>query len=421
MRKLLILLAVLIATPAFATVTLTESAKTGTTVTVGYSYAEPNGLPRAFALVLQATGGTITSVTPYMTGESGAPTATPALAKGYGIFPGTIVIDSNGNVTDYSTPVEPNGLPGGPSATGTSRVVVALGSLYAGGSDANKPGNTGALFTVVCSSGTTSLNVSEEDTYRGGVVDVNAVALDVDAINITFAVAETITGTPVVAKTTDAPAIDGRVNAVRVESFTASGVAGSLGGTLEYQFDWGDGSTLVWDTAATQTHTFASATTAAWTTNVTVQARLLATPATVSAVSAPIAETGETVKSTATFYATWASFDRPACWGFIRNCRGDTNNAKSGYTPSTYVWVNSADLTCLALAFNKVESDLRLVTCTGGFPGVCTDFNRLKSGYTPSTYVWVNSAYLSILATYFNQVESSVPVCDQSNYNYWTN
>jgi len=181
MKKLVLVLAIaLIAVPAFAAVTLTESGKTGTTVTVGYD-ATGAVLPRAFGLTLVATGGTITSVTATKVGEStsGAP--------GYGIFPGTIDINEvTGVVASYGSPVEPNGLPGG-GELGTYRVIVALGSLYAGGNDSNKPGVTGNLFTVVCSSGTTSLTVSEEDTYRGGVVDVNAVAMTVAPKVITFA------------------------------------------------------------------------------------------------------------------------------------------------------------------------------------------------------------------------------------------
>jgi len=189
MKKLLVLLMVLaIAMPAMAGVTLTESGKTGTTVTVGYNFDGTGSAPRAFALVLTATGGTITSVTPAKTGES------TAASKGFGIFPGTIVINSAGVVTSYGTPVEPTDLPGGPSATGTNRVVVALGSLYVG--DTNRPAAIGNLFTVVCSTGTTALAVAEEDAYRGGVVAEDASALTVATLNIAFVAPPCFTGTP---------------------------------------------------------------------------------------------------------------------------------------------------------------------------------------------------------------------------------
>jgi len=406
MKKMLfILMALAIAAPAMAAVTLTGT-PSGTTVTVGYNY-DGGGFPRAFALILQANGGTITSVTPFKTGES------TSASKGYGIFPGSIAINgTTGAVSSYGTPVEPTGLPGGPSATGTSRVVVALGSLYKG--DANKPGNTGDLFTVVCSAGTTSLDVSEEDTYRGGVVDVNAVGLTVAAKNYSFAVAETIIGTPVVTKPTN----DGYCNSGRSESFTATGVSGSLGGTLEYQFTWGTDGAGSWG-AATQTHTFTYSTAGSY--GVTVQARLQATPATVSAVSASKAIVKECVKASATFYATWVDFGRPVCWGYQRNCRGDADGLGGSAGPNK-VWVNSADLNILAAGFGKNVAALKAASY-GGVAAICADYNRLGGSAGPNK-VWVNSDDLNILALYFGKIVASNPVCDstwQSNYFFWTN
>jgi hypothetical protein len=181
MKKIMLVLSMsLIVSSAFSTVTLTESGKSGTTVTIGYSYNGSGGFPNAFGLVLQATGGTITLVTPAKIGKS------TSEFKGFGIFPSAISID-DGNVTTYgTTPVEPNGLPGGPSALGTSRVIVSLGAIYADAS--GKPNNSGSLFTVVCSSGTTGLSAAaiSEDAFREGVVDVNGVVLTVSPLNVTF-------------------------------------------------------------------------------------------------------------------------------------------------------------------------------------------------------------------------------------------
>ena len=56
------------------------SANSGMTATIGYNYDGTGARPRAFALVLQTTGGTITSVTPAKTGES------TAAAKGLEFF-----------------------------------------------------------------------------------------------------------------------------------------------------------------------------------------------------------------------------------------------------------------------------------------------------------------------------------------------
>lgn len=181
MKKIILVLSMsLIVSSAFSTVTLTESSKSGTTVTIGYSYNGSGGFPSTFGLVLQATGGTITSVT--ATKTDGLSTSN---SKGFGIFPCTISID-NGDATSYGTPVEPNGLPGGPSDLGTSRVVVSLSAIYADAS--GKPDNSGPLFTVVCSSGTTGLSAAaiSEDVFREGVVDVNGVEIDVAPLTVVF-------------------------------------------------------------------------------------------------------------------------------------------------------------------------------------------------------------------------------------------
>jgi len=417
MKKMLfILMALAIATPAMAAVTLTESNKTGTTVTVGYSWDSAGTRPRAFALTLVATGGTITSVTPIKTGEN------TTGSKGFGIFPGSIVIDASGNVTNVGTPVEAAGH--GASALGSAQVICALGSLYKA-ADANLvPATSGGLFTVVCSGSTTALTVTPETTYRGGVVGEDASQITISnpsqTLAISFAAPETIS-TPTVAKTTAAPAIAGRVNAVRSETFVASGATSSLGHSLEYQFNWGDGTALVWG-AATQTHTFTTATTKTWTTNVTVQARCIADPGVTSSVSAAIAETGEAVKSTAAFYSVWASWSRPNCWAYQRNCHGDADGAqvaagKGGVPPAH--WTGSPDLGILSAAWQK--SDTVLATVTNG---ICADFDRAqvaagKGGVPPAHRV--GSPDLGILSAYWQKADATNTVCPNTDYNYWTN
>jgi len=248
-----------------------------------------------------------------------------------------------------------------------------------------------------------------QDALRGGIVAyAGAMTVTPLTINTTIgaAVAETIT-TPTVAKTTAAPAIAGRVNAVRSETFVASGAVSSLGHTLEYQFNWGDGTALVWG-PATQTHTFATATTSAWTTNVTVTARCAADTAVVSAASAAIVETGEAVKSTATMYADWATWNRPNCWAFQRQCRGDINGIKNTF------WVQGADLTIFRAAFNKTDAVLSTVVVSGT-PGVCADLNHTKNTFR------VQGADLTTFRSYFNKVDASTPVCPNADYNFWTN
>lgn len=169
MKKLILVLAlVLVASPAFAVVSLTLVKQGATDVyTLGYTGADTANLPRAFALNVAVTGSaTITAVTPAMTGES------TATVRGYGIFPGTIAIDANGLVTSYGSPVAPAGDPLGATLPAAS-IVLELGSLYVG--DANKPSITGSGtlcdLTVNCSGASAGkITVSEEDLYRGGVV-----------------------------------------------------------------------------------------------------------------------------------------------------------------------------------------------------------------------------------------------------------
>jgi hypothetical protein len=229
--------------------------------------------------------------------------------------------------------------------------------------------------------------------------------------------AETIT-TPTVAKTTAAPAIAGRVNGGRVETFVASGAVSSYSDALEYLFIWGDTPVNTTWGAATQTHTYTYA--AAATYSVTVQARCIAHPTVLSAVSAVQTEASECVRSTAAFYATWAQFVRPNCWGFQRNCRGDANGAASG-GGANRVWVNSTDLSIFSAAYNLKEAPLAAVV-VGGVPGICADNNRAASG-GGANRVWVNSTDLGIFSTYYNLKEASVPVCSgpATNYWYWTN
>jgi hypothetical protein len=275
--------------------------------------------------------------------------------------------------------------------------------VYAAGTVVNIQSTPNAGFTFAGWTPTTDIaNAALEDT----TITMNANATIVANF---AAIPETITQ-PTVAKTTAAPAIATRVNSGRVETFVASGAVSNLSHALEYQFNWGDGSALVWGAAA-QTHTYTYTATAAY--NVTVQARCIADTAVVSAVSPVVAVTSESVKSTATFYATWAAWNRPGCWAYNRNCRGDTNSLATGLGVNRQ-WVNSADLTLLSAGFNKIEAALALVT-----NGICADNNRLATGLGVNRQ-WVNSADLTVLSGYFNKIESGVPICVQTNYHYWT-
>jgi len=112
----------------------------------------------------------------------------------------------------------------------------------------------------------------------------------------------------------------------------------------------------------------------------------------------------ECVKSTAPFYSVWVQFGKPNCWCYQRNCRGDVDGLKQ-----LSYWVFTADLTALKAAFGAQDGDL-----TG--TKICSDLDRAKQlSYR------VFTADLTILKSYFALQEASVPVCDMTNYNFWTN
>ena len=127
----------------------------GLNVTLSYSGAAADAnRPRVWGLVITCDNGvTMSDFTAVKIGEStsGSP--------GYGIFPSTIMINSSGTVTGWSSPAY--------SGEGTGTVVVELGSLYSG--DSNAPATSGDLLTFTVSG---DCNVSvEENAADGGVLD----------------------------------------------------------------------------------------------------------------------------------------------------------------------------------------------------------------------------------------------------------
>jgi len=173
------LMALLIATPAMAAVTLTVSQVGDTNeAIIGYAGAgtvEAN-IPAGFGLTITADNGKKINVcTPKITGES-----TQAL-PGYGIFPGTIDINSLGGVVSYGTPVEPNQLHNsGKSVLRSNQIIVALGALYSGSN--NKPADTGELCRIKVSGLDCNVTVTPEVPFRGGVVARNASAINVSPV-----------------------------------------------------------------------------------------------------------------------------------------------------------------------------------------------------------------------------------------------
>ncbi|MFA5291723.1 MAG: hypothetical protein WC496_01665 [Phycisphaerae bacterium] len=172
MKNLLALVMVsLVAFPVFA-LTVSFSDNGNHTVNLNYDATGDDELPRAFALNIQVSGGAmITSVTGFkIDGES------TATSPGYGIFMGGIVIDGNGIVQDYSTPLDSSGSPGTvDQVLPSNHIILGMSSLYwPVDSEVNAPGASGTLCTlgIDCNgaAGDISIIATQEDIYRGGIV-----------------------------------------------------------------------------------------------------------------------------------------------------------------------------------------------------------------------------------------------------------
>lgn len=168
MKKIMfVLVALLMASPAMASVDITCAAGPGPNdVTVSFTSSEANNV-RAFALDISIND----------------PCAWIAAVDcnhvGYGIYPGSIVIDDAGVVTDDGTCVgNPAQGPAGGTlgGLGTDGVTIEMGSLYEVGVE-SPPVQSGILVIVTlggCDSNDDGVDVSiAENAIRGGVVMEN--------------------------------------------------------------------------------------------------------------------------------------------------------------------------------------------------------------------------------------------------------
>ena len=187
MRKLMFILALLIATPAFAALTVDCNVQPDCNyVNIEYKGADPCERPRAFALVVTTTNGAmITDVINYKAnGESSSS------SRGFGIYPSGIEVNVAGDVNSWGNPKADPCDPGDSVDPPSTKVILELGSLYYG--DSNAPVvwsvTSGLLCTVQLDAngaGDTTIAVTDEDQYRGGVVleSGNSVSVDASVLN----------------------------------------------------------------------------------------------------------------------------------------------------------------------------------------------------------------------------------------------
>jgi len=163
MKKIIIaLLVIVLATPAMAAVTLTAADEGNSDGWVSITYAADAGegkRPRAFGLNIEVSAGNIVDVD-------------VAGAEPFRIYMGNVVIDVNGDVADYGSPVAPATALDTPGQLGTSSIVIEMGSLYDPciPSNPNQPAYSGGLIRV---------QVSETCTLT---VSANAVRADTGVI-----------------------------------------------------------------------------------------------------------------------------------------------------------------------------------------------------------------------------------------------
>ena len=160
MRKIVFALMVLmVTTGAWAAVDVNCNCDADTNVvTIRYVNGEPNRV-RAFALDVNVAGANIVGVS--------------NLNADYYVYPGSIEIDSGGNVTDDGNAVCDSAYPGTNPGLGTDAVTIEMGSLYAASDpDHNTPpGNSGILLKLQLS-GKGNVSIAK-NTIRGGVVMEN--------------------------------------------------------------------------------------------------------------------------------------------------------------------------------------------------------------------------------------------------------
>jgi hypothetical protein len=122
-------------------------------------------------------------------------------------------------------------------------------------------------------------------------------------------------------------------------------------------------------------------------------------------------------------HSDWVTWNRPSCWCFQRQCRGDIDDSKQLGVFTVY----SEDLAGLRAAYSKTNAQLAAITYTtvasGGktFPGICADVD-----HQPQLGVFrVYSLDLAELRSYYSKVDAQVPLCNAAPiktgpYNFWT-
>ena len=175
-RFIMVLLVLLLAAPAMATLTITAADEGNSDGWVAITYVADAGdgnRPRAFGLNVAVSDGNVIDVD-------------TSTAQPFRIFMGNIDInDITGEIDNFGSPVAPNTAPDDPGQLGSPSIVTEMGSIYDPciPSNPNQPAYSGLVIRVQVSEDctlTVSANAARADTgvilESGASADVNFVA-----------------------------------------------------------------------------------------------------------------------------------------------------------------------------------------------------------------------------------------------------
>jgi hypothetical protein len=113
------------------------------------------------------------------------------------------------------------------------------------------------------------------------------------------------------------------------------------------------------------------------------------------------------MKSSHPAYANWSYWNKPDCWCYARQCRGDIDGKLQGP-----FWVSLNDLIIFRQGVSKLETFLMQ---PGNEHLICGDIDHQKQGP-----FWVSLNDLVIFRQYVSKLAAQVPECDKTHINYWT-
>jgi hypothetical protein len=416
MRKLTLILAIaLIASPTFALTIYLQREGTSNIIDVNYSGADVANPPRSFALDVTITSPSLfTNVTNYGQGESNS------VKPCYGIYPARIDINTAGIVQSWGSPLADLNDPGAGTGLPSNHIVLEFSSLYY--NDINAPVTSGHTSGRLCSltinpngaTGSLNIRVQGETTYRGGVVleDGTQVAVDVNSAWIPCLAMPS--------KATNPSPANGATGVARVGTSLAwtAGSGGCGGSSTSHDVYFGTAVSPPFiqnqpGTSYTIPGTMAQGKVYYW----RIDEKSAGGTMTGDVWSFTVEEC---IKSSATEYAAWVSYGKPACWCYKRQCRGDGNGQMTLSKP-----VTASDLANFQASFNLKWTQMLGKADLNGTMLFCGDYNHSQTLGKP-----VTGSDLIILQTYFNLKYTSVPCCDLNGdcvltpadkYLFWTN